>query len=90
MKNYADYDYVNPEEGDVLLKVNDPNKRIESIAYIDPSGESKHVNLREKNGIVVLSTWGEKPQADWTMKVNLKTSKNVVRYPFALTNVPLP
>ena len=90
VKNFAEYDYVNPEEGDVLLKVNDPNKRIESITYVDPKGETKRVSMRDKNGIVVLSTWGDKPQPDWAMKVNMKTAKNVTRVPFALTNVPLP
>ena len=54
------------------------------------SGETKRVNMNEKKGITVLSTWGEKPEADWSMRVNLKTSKNLVRYPFTLTNIALP
>jgi len=90
VKNFAEYDYVKPDEGDVLLKLNDPQKRVESISYIDAKGEMKQVNMRDKNGIFVLSTWGDKPQSDWAMRVNLKTSKNVTRYPLVLTNVPLP
>jgi hypothetical protein len=40
--------------------------------------------------LVYLSTWVGKPQADWKMRVSMKTSKNIVRYPFALSDVPLP
>jgi len=90
VKNFLEYDYVKPDEGDVLVKLNDPQKRVESVSYIDAKGEMKQVNMRDKNGIFVLSTWGEKPQPDWAMRVNLKTSKNITRYPLVLTNVPLP
>lgn len=90
VSDFLEYDYLSPEEGDVLLKVTDPNKRIESISYVDKGGEVKRVNMQEKSGIMVLSTWGDKPQPDWTMRVNLRTSKTLVRYPFALTDVALP
>ena len=89
VKNFAEYDYVNPDDSDVLLKVNDPNKRIESIVFVSPSGETMPSPMREKNGLVLVPTFG-RVQPDWSMRVNLKTSKNVVKFPFAVTNVPLP
>lgn len=90
VKNYAEYDYLNPEENDVLAKLYDPNKRLQSITYVDATGDEKMVRMSEKNGVTVLSTWSGKPAADWTMRINLKTPKTLVRVPLALTNVPLP
>jgi hypothetical protein len=87
--NYLE-SYFTPDEGDVLLKVSDPNKRIESISYLDASGAAKQTHMQNEAGMLVLSTYGEKPQPDWSLRVNLKTAKNVMRYPFALTNVALP
>jgi len=77
------------EEGDVLVRLKDPNKRIQQIAYI-AGGETKHVSMREEEGFVLLSTWGEKPEPGWTLRVSMKTPKNLVRQPFALNDVPLP
>lgn len=90
VKSYAQYDYLNPEEGDVLVKVNDPKKVVQAITYVDAKGEEKRVNVTEKNGITVLSTWGEKPADDWALRVNMRTPKTLVRVPLALSNVPLP
>jgi len=82
---------LKPDEGDVLLRVKDPNKRIQEMAYIDAKGETKRAMMREEDtGFTTLSTWGEKPQPDWKLRVSMKTAKNIVRYPFSLTNVPLP
>lgn len=79
-----------PDEGDVLLKVKDPNKRIQDFAYVPKSGEETRVMSREEEGMVVLSTWGPKPEPDTTLRVRLRTPKNVVRYPFTLSNLALP
>lgn len=79
------------EPGDVPVRIKDPSKRIQQIAYVDAAGEVKQVMLRDgEGGIQVLSTWGEAPQPDWKVRVSLKTPKNLVRYPFALDNVALP
>jgi hypothetical protein len=78
------------EETEFLARIKDPNKRIQDISYIDAAGEVKMVMMREEEGLVYLSTWAGKPQADWKMRVNMKTAKNVVRYAFALNDVPLP
>lgn len=78
------------EESDLLVKIKDPNKRIQDINYIDGAGEVKMVSMREDEGFVILSTWGGKPEADWKLKVNMKTPKSLARYQFALSDVPLP
>lgn len=78
------------EENELLARIKDPNKRIQEISYVDASGEVKPVMMREEEGLIYLSTWAGKPQADWKMRVSMKTSKNVVRYAFALNDVPLP
>ena len=79
------------EPSDVPVRIKDPNKRIQQIAYVDAKGEVKQVMLRDgEEGIQTLSTWGDAPQPDWKLRVSLKTPKNLVRYPFALNNVALP
>jgi len=81
---------LNVEPGDVLVRLKDPNKRIQDMSYIDGKGEVQHLSQREDEGLYIFSTWGEKPQADWKLRVSMKTPKNLARYPFTLSNVPLP
>jgi hypothetical protein len=78
------------EEGEVLLRIKDPSKRIQEISYVDAGGEAKHVSMRDASGLTLLSTWEGKPQPDWKLRVSMTTAKNVVRQPFALTDVALP
>ncbi|HYK04643.1 MAG TPA: hypothetical protein VE974_23020 [Thermoanaerobaculia bacterium] len=78
------------DETELLARIKDPNKRIQQITYIDAAGEVKPVMMRDEEGLVYLSTWAGKPQVDWKMRVSMKTSKNIVRYAFALNDVPLP
>jgi hypothetical protein len=79
------------DDAAVPLRVKDPNKRIQEMVYVDGKGEVKRAMMRDEgNGYTVLSTWGEKPQADWKLRVSMKTPKNIVRYPFVLTDVALP
>ena len=78
------------EDGEVLLKISDPGKTIHDISYVDGSGEVKRASARSGEGFFVLSAWGEKPQPDWKLRVTMKTAKNIVKQPFALTNVALP
>jgi hypothetical protein len=80
----------NVDENELLARIKDPNKRIQQISYVDAGGEVKPVMMREEEGLIYLSTWAGKPQADWKMRVSMTTSKNVVRYAFALNDVPLP
>ncbi|HJQ35684.1 MAG TPA: hypothetical protein VKB93_00965 [Thermoanaerobaculia bacterium] len=78
------------EEGETVLKVKDPQKRIHDVVFVDGAGEEKRVSMSDNEGYTVLSLWGEKPQPDWKLRISLKTAKNIVRYPFALSNLALP
>jgi hypothetical protein len=78
------------EESDVLVRIKDPNHRIQDIAYVDAAGEMKRISTRTEEGLVYFSTWGDKPQPDWKLKVSMKTAKNTVRYAFSLKDVALP
>jgi len=79
------------EPTDVPVRIKDPNKRIQEISFIDTAGEVKQVMVRDGDeGIQTLSTWGDAPQADWKLRISLKTTKNLVRHPFALKDVALP
>jgi hypothetical protein len=78
------------EESDLLVRIKDPNHRIQSISYVDAAGETKNISTRNEEGLTYFSTWGDKPQPDWKLRVSMKTPKNTVRYAFALKDVPLP
>ena len=78
------------EEGETILKIKYPQKRIHDVVFVDGAGEEKRVSMSDNEGYTVLSLWGEKPQPDWKLRVSLKTAKNIVRYPFALSNIALP
>jgi len=82
---------ISLEESDLAARIKDPNNRIHEIAYVDASGDVKHVSSRSnETGLTILSTWGEKPQPDWKLRVSMKTPKNLARYSFALADVNLP
>jgi hypothetical protein len=89
VKNYSE-SLLTVEDSDVLVRIKDPNSRIQDLAYIDAAGETKRISNRTDEGFTYLTTWGEKPQADWKLKVSMKTPKNLVRYSFALKDVELP
>jgi hypothetical protein len=78
------------DENELLVRIKDPAKRIQQISYVDAGGDVKPVMMRDEEGLVYLSTWSGTPQDDWKMRVSMKTSKNVVRYAFALNDVLLP
>jgi hypothetical protein len=81
---------VTPEEGELVARVKDPEKRIQGYAYVTPSGEQKRVVGMDRDGFTVFSTWGVKPQPDWALKIDLKSPKALVRYIFSLANLALP
>jgi hypothetical protein len=78
------------EENDLYVRVKDPGNRIQEIEYVDSKGEVQMVSRRDEEGMTLLSTWAGKPQPDWKLRVSMKTPKNVVKYTFALADVPLP
>lgn len=78
------------EENEIVVRIKDPNKRIQQLNYVDASGEAKYFSTREDEGLVRLSTWEGKPNPEWKLRVNMRTPKNMARYSFALSDVPLP
>jgi hypothetical protein len=88
LKNFME-SLLGVQESELLARVKDPNGRIQEITFIDSAGEVKPVMMRDEEGLTLLSTWA-KPEADWKMRVSMRTAKNVVRYTFALNDVPLP
>lgn len=78
------------EENELLVRIADPDKRIQEISYVDGAGEVKMVSARDDEGVVVLSTWDGRPQPDWKLRVSMKTPKSLARYAFALRDVALP
>jgi hypothetical protein len=89
VKSYTE-SLLTVEDSDVLVRVKDPNSRIQDLSYVDAAGETKRISNRTDEGFTYLTTWGEKPGPDWKLKVSMKTPKNLVRYSFALKDVALP
>jgi hypothetical protein len=83
-------EFLKPDEGDVVLKVQSPEGRIQEIAYVDAGGQEKRVAAMQRQGFTVLSTWSGTPGPDWGLRVRMKTPKTLARYSFALKDVPLP
>lgn len=82
---------LNPEPSDVPVRVKDPKGAIQELEFVDSKGEVKHVSLNSLHeDIQSVSSWGEAPGADWTLRVKMRTAKNIVRQPFVLTDVSLP
>ncbi|HVT04706.1 MAG TPA: hypothetical protein VHL58_15190 [Thermoanaerobaculia bacterium] len=82
--------FFTPDAGDVVLKVKDPNHHIQDISFIDKGGEVKPGNAHDVEGWTIVSRYGEPPAADWGLRISMQTEKNILRYPFVLTDVPLP
>jgi hypothetical protein len=81
---------LTPEEGELVVKVKDPGKRVQDFWYVNPAGEPQRVMASEREGATVLSSWSGKPQADWALKIDLKSPKALVRHTFTLADVALP
>lgn len=77
-------------ENEVVVSIRDPQKRIQQITLVSPAGEEKQLMSEEEEGLTKLSTWGDAIQDDWTLRVSMKTPKNMMKYPFALSDVALP
>lgn len=85
-----EWDRVKLDENELAVRVNDPQKRIQSLTYIDSKGEPQRVMMRDEKTLAILSTWAGKPAPDWKLRVNLRTAKNTVRMPFSVKDVALP
>lgn len=89
IKNMSE-SFLTVQESDLLVRIKDPNQRIQEIVYVDAAGEEQRISTRDEEGLVYFSTWDGKPKPEWKLKVRMKTAKNLVRYAFALKDVALP
>jgi hypothetical protein len=79
------------EANDVPVRIKDPNKSIQDLEYIDGKGEVKHVYTRSiYEDISAITMWGDPPGPDWTLRVKMRTPKNLMRQSFVLKDVALP
>lgn len=79
---------ADPDE--LVLKVTDPDGRIEGFYFVDPEGTAWATNREERGGFAVVSASAETPGPEWGLKVRLRTPGTLRRYRFALRDVPLP
>ncbi len=74
-----------------ILKVEDPGDRIGSYAWVDPAGRESAASAYPFEGYMFLSNGlNGPPGPDWSLRIQVRTPKNVVIRPFTLKDVPLP
>lgn len=82
--------FLSVDESDVVMRVKDPQKRIQEMAYVDGQGQLRRASVRDEEGYTLMSIWNEPPQPDWKLRVSMITPKNMVKHAFVLKDVPLP
>jgi hypothetical protein len=89
VQSFEEY-FFTPSEDEVVLRIKDPKKAIHEIAFVDGAGETMRAYTSDQEDLTVLSTYGAQPEADWSLKVSLRTAKTLKRHTFALADVELP
>ncbi|MGK2859860.1 MAG: hypothetical protein ACSLFQ_21910 [Thermoanaerobaculia bacterium] len=79
-----------PGEGEIALKVKDPNKRVHDYAFLDGAGTPQRVYPRDQDGLTILSTYGAAVDPSWGLQIKLLTPKTMAHHTFALNDVELP
>ncbi|HEX6100495.1 MAG TPA: hypothetical protein VF432_29540 [Thermoanaerobaculia bacterium] len=82
--------FLSLDESDVVMRVKDPQKRIQEMVYVDGAGEVRRASVRDEEGFTLMSIWNEPPKPDWKLRVSMVTPKNMVKHAFVLKDVPLP
>ncbi|HKC23761.1 MAG TPA: hypothetical protein VKF32_03415 [Thermoanaerobaculia bacterium] len=77
-------------ENDLVLSINDPEKRIFDIEVANREGKTIESNGSMSSGDVRILNFKEKLPADAKLRIFLKTGKSVASTPFSLKDVPLP
>ena len=78
------------EENDVLVKVDDPGKKVFDVEVVDSKGAKLDGGGSMTIGSFRILKFSEKVPADAGLKVYLLTPKSLVTTPFQLKNVALP
>lgn len=84
------YSFPKGEEGEVVLRVKDPRKAILEIKAFDAEGNRVFGTDSEEKGFRILKFWNDKPKPDWSLQVEMRTEKSLVRQTFAFRDLPLP
>ena len=82
--------FMTVEENDVLVKVDDPGKKIFDVEVVDSKGAKIDGGGSMTIGSFRILKFSEKVPADAGLKVYLLTPKSLVTTPFQLKNVALP
>jgi hypothetical protein len=78
------------EENDVLVKVDDPGKKVFDVEVVDSKGAKLDGGGSMTIGSFRILKFSEKVPADAGLKVYVLTPKSLVTTPFQLKNVALP
>lgn len=78
------------EENDVLVKVDDPGKKVFDVEVVDSKGAKLDGGGSMTIGSFRILKFSEKVPADAGLKIYLLTPKSLVTTPFQLKNVALP
>lgn len=78
------------EENDVLVKVDDPGKKVFDVEVVDSKGAKIDSGGSMTVGSFRILKFSEKVPADAALKVYVLTPKSLVTTPFQLKNVALP
>lgn len=78
------------EDNEVVLRVKDPKGAIQEIKAFDGEGNRMFAGGSDEAGLRVLKFWGDPPKPDWSLVVELRTEKNLLRHTFAFRDLPLP
>jgi hypothetical protein len=73
-----------------VLKVKDPKGRIGSYSFVDPQGKEGPASSMLFSGYMFLTHGPDEVGPATSLRIQLKTPKNILRRPFNLKDVPLP
>ncbi len=90
MVDSALWSFPKGDEGEVILRVKDPKKAIQDIKAFDGEGNPVFAGNSDERGLRVLKFWNDKPGPDWSLKVEMRSDKALVRHTFVFRDIPLP
>lgn len=83
-------DFPEGEKWTLLLKLKDPQGRIQQFSYVTDKGQEIPVTKSNERGYTGLFHGENVPGPGWTLRVRMRTDRTLARYSFQLTDVPLP
>ncbi len=90
MVESALWSFPKGDDSEVLLRVKDPKNAIQEIKAFDGEGNPVFAGVSDEAGLKVLKFWNEKPKPDWSLKVEMRSEKSLVRHTFSFRDLPLP